>query len=165
MWRQAIFEPVNYFPEGGLQEMSESTLWWIIAGFFISLELLTRSAYLMILAAGAAVAAMAAMVDVPQTAQLLLAGLIGGGGVFLWHRQLLKRGPLDTEGYNTTGLGDLDVGEEVSVKGWAPDGTAQVCYRGGEWMARHYGPLLPRSGRHRILAVETTCLVLEPLQA
>lgn len=143
--------------------MSESTLWWIIAGFFVSLEMLTRSAYLLILATGAAIAALAAMVGAPQLLQLGLAALIGGGGVLFWHRQLLKRGPLDTEGYNTTGLGDLDVGEEVSVARWAPDGTAHVLYRGGEWLARHHGPHVPRSGRHRIRAVETTCLVLEPV--
>ena len=145
--------------------MSESTLWWIIAGFFASLELLTRSAYLLILAGGAAVAAIAAMLGAPQTVQLALATALGGGGVLFWHKHLLKRGPLDTEGYNTTGLGDLDVGEEITVARWAPDGTAHVNYRGGEWLARHHGPLLPRSGRHRIRAVETTCLVLEPVQA
>ena len=143
--------------------MSESTLWWIIAGFFVSLELLSGSSYLLMLGLGAGAAAGAAMAGASQTVQLLLASGIGGGLVLIWHRQLLKRGALDTEGYNTTGLGDLDVGEEVSVKDWAPDGTAQVKYRDGEWMARHHGPLLPRSGKHRILAVETTCLVLEPI--
>lgn len=143
--------------------MSESTLWWIIAGFLVSLEMLTRSAYLLILAVGAGIAALLAMVGASQAVQLGLAASIGGGGVLCWHRQLLKRGPLETDDYNTTGLGDLDVGEEVSVARWASDGTAHVLYRGGEWMARHHGPHLPRSGRHRIRAIETTCLVLEPL--
>jgi len=143
--------------------MSEWTLWWIIAGFFLSLELLTRSAHLLILAMGAALAGVAALAGAPQPVQLAVAAVMGGGGVLGWHLRLLRRGPLDTECYNTTGLGELDVGEEVSVKGWAPDGTAQVAYRGGEWLARHHGPLLPRSGRHRILAVETTHLVLEPV--
>lgn len=144
--------------------MSESTLWWMIAGFFASLELLSRSAYLMILALGAGSAALAAMFGAPQLFQFSLAAAIGGGGVFIWHRHLLKRGRLDIEeNYNTTGLGDLDVGEEVSVARWSPEGTAHVCYRGGEWLARHHGPHVPRSGRHRIRAVETTCLVLEPV--
>lgn len=143
--------------------MSESTLWWIIAAFLVSLELLSGSSYLLMLGLGAAAAAIGAMLGVGQTVQLLLATLVGGGAVFIWHRQLLKRGALDTEGYTTTGLGDLDVGEVISVTGWAPDGTAQVKYRDGEWMARHHGPHVPRAGRHRILAVETTCLVLEPI--
>lgn len=143
--------------------MSESTLWWIVAGFFISLELLSGSSYLFMLALGATAAAVSAMSGAAQTVQLLLAAVVGGGAVVLWHRQLLKRGPLDTEGYNTTGLGQLDVGEEVRVAKWSPDGTTQVQYRGSEWLARHHGPHVPKSGLHRIRAVETSYLVLEPL--
>lgn len=40
--------------------MSESTLWWIVAGFIVSLELLTGSFYLLMLAAGAATGAVVA---------------------------------------------------------------------------------------------------------
>jgi len=143
--------------------MSESTLWWLIAGFFVSLELLSGSSYLFMLALGAGAAAVSAMVGAVQTVQLTLAALVGGIALVLWHRQLLKRGPLDTEGYNTTGLGQLDVGEQVRVAKWSPDGTAQVEYRGSEWQARHHGPHRPKSGLHRIRAIETTHLVLEPL--
>jgi membrane protein implicated in regulation of membrane protease activity len=143
--------------------MSESTLWWIICGFFVSLEMLSGSMYLLMLALGAGAAALCAMIGVDQTFQLIVAAGVGGGAVMLWHRKLLKRGAIDTLGYNTTGLGDLDVGEQVVVGKWLPDGTAQVLYRGSEWPARHHGPHVPRSGQHRILAVESTCLVLEPL--
>jgi membrane protein implicated in regulation of membrane protease activity len=143
--------------------MSESTLWWIITGFFVSLEMLSGSFYLFMLALGAAAAALCAMTGADQTMQLLVAAGVGGIAVMLWHRKLLKRGAIDTLGYNTTGLGELDVGEEVAVPAWAPDGTTHVRYRGSEWLARHHGPHLPRSGQHRILAVESTCLVLEPL--
>ncbi len=143
--------------------MSESTLWWIVAGFFVSLELLSGSLYLFLLAFGAAGAALCASVGLPQNLQFLVAAGVGGGSVLIWHRQLLKRGPIDTEGYTTTGLGQLDVGEEVSVQKWGPDGTAQVIYRGSPWMARHHGPHIPQTGLHRIRAIESTCLVLEPL--
>ncbi|HEX5356688.1 MAG TPA: NfeD family protein [Aquabacterium sp.] len=143
--------------------MSESTLWWIVAAFFVSLELLSGSLYLLILAFGAAGAALCALLGQSQDVQFIVAAVVGGGGVLFWHRQLLKRGPIDTEGYTTTGLGQLDVGEEVSVAGWAPDGTAQVVYRGSAWMARHHGPHVPQTGPHRIRAIENCYLVLEPL--
>jgi membrane protein implicated in regulation of membrane protease activity len=143
--------------------MSESALWWMITGFFVSLEVLSGSLYLLMLAIGAAAAALCAMGGAPEPMQLLVAALVGGSSVLIWHRQLLKRVPLDTESYNTTGLGQLDVGEEVSVAMWSPDGTAHVHYRGSEWLARHHGPHVPQSGQHRILAIESTCLVLEPL--
>lgn len=143
--------------------MSESTLWWIVAGFFVSLEMLTGSLYLLILAFGAAAAALCALAHLPQDVQLLVAAAVGGGGVMAWHRHLLKRGPIDTEGYTTTGLGHLDLGEEVSVAGWAPDGTAEVLYRGSAWLARHHGPHVPQTGVHRIRAIESCYLVLEPI--
>ena len=143
--------------------MSESTLWWIVAAFFGSLELLSGSLYLLILAFGAVGAALCALSGQSQNVQFIVAALVGGGGVLFWHRQLLKRGPIDTEGYTTTGLGHLDVGEEVSVAGWAPDGTAQVVYRGSAWMARHHGPHVPQTGPHRIRAIESCYLVLERL--
>lgn len=76
--------------------MSESTLWWIVAGFFVSLEMLSGSLYLIILAGGAASAAICAMLKMPQEAQLAAAAIVGGLGVWFWHRHLLKRGPIDT---------------------------------------------------------------------
>ncbi|MBI2733762.1 MAG: NfeD family protein [Aquabacterium sp.] len=143
--------------------MSESTLWWIIAGFFVSLEMLTSSLYLLIMGVGAAAAALCAMALLPHEVQLTVAATVGGGGVLFWHRHLLKRGPIDTEGYTTAGLSQLDLGEEVSVSGWAPDGTAEVLYRGSAWLARHHGPHLPQRGVHRIRAIESCYLVLEPV--
>lgn len=143
--------------------MSESSLWWIVAAFFVSLELLSGSLYLLILAIGAVGAALCALGGQSQNVQFFVAAVLGGGGVLFWHRQLLKRGPIDIEGYNTTGLGQLDVGEEVCVAGWGPDGTAQVVYRGSAWMARYHGPHVPTNGPHRIRAIESSYLVLEPL--
>jgi membrane protein implicated in regulation of membrane protease activity len=143
--------------------MSESTIWWLIAGFFISLELVSRSYYLLTLAGGAVAAAILASIGASQPTQMLAAALVGGGTLLLWHRKPLRRATIDTLGYNTTGLGDLDVGVQVIVSRWQPDGTAHVLYRGAEWLARHHGPHTPRTGEHRILAIEPTCLVLEPV--
>jgi len=141
--------------------MSDSTLWWIVAGFFVSLELLTGSFYLLMLALGAGAAAVAAMAGVSQPNQLILAAVMGGGAVYLWHRRLLQRGMLGVEDYTTTGLGSLDVGEQVSVAKWHPDGTTHVHYRGSEWKARYHGAHVPSAGPHRIRAIESNYLVLE----
>ena len=143
--------------------MSESTLWWIVAGFFVSMELLTGSFYLLMLGLGAAVAAAGAMAGANQTVQFALAALVGGGAVYLWHRKLLRRGMLGVDDYTSTGLGSLDVGERVTVTQWLPDGTARVHYRGSDWTARYHGAHVPASGPHRIRAVESNYLVLERL--
>jgi membrane protein implicated in regulation of membrane protease activity len=141
--------------------MSESTLWWIVAGFFVSAELLTGTFYLLMLALGAAGAAVCATLGFGHTVQFASSAVLGGGAVYLWHRKLLKRGVLDTEGYATTGLGSLDVGERVQVQDWGTDGTARVHYRGSEWLARSYGTHVPESGAHRIKKIESNYLVLE----
>lgn len=143
--------------------MSESTLWWLVAGFFVSLELLTGSFYLLMLALGAASAAVIAMLGAEHTTQMAVAALVGGGAVFLWHRKLLRRGMLAVDDYTTTGLGSLDLGEQVSVSNWHPDGTTQVHYRGIDWVARYHGAHVPASGLHRIRAIESNYLVLERL--
>lgn len=143
--------------------MSESTLWWIVAGFFVSLELLTGSFYLLMLALGAATAAAIATLGGDQAAQMVCAALVGGGAVYLWHRKLLRRGMLPVDDYTSTGLGSLDVGEQVTVSNWHPDGTARVHYRGSDWMARYHGAHVPASGPHRIRAIESNYLVLERL--
>ena len=143
--------------------MTESTLWWIIAGFCVSLELLSGSSYLLMMGLGAATAAISAMLGAAQWMQLLVATAVGGGAVLVWHRHLIKRGAIGIEDYTTTSLGYLEIGEEISVLDWAPDGTANVLCRGNEWIARHHGPHLPKSGQHRIKAIETSHLVLEPV--
>ncbi len=141
--------------------MSDSTLWWIVAGFFVSLELLTGSFYLLMLALGASAAALAAMMGASQSAQLVAAATVGSAAVYLWHRRLLQRGMLGVEDYTTTGLGSLDVGEQVSVSQWGADGTTHVHYRGSEWKARYHGAHVPSAGLHRIRAIESNYLVLE----
>lgn len=141
--------------------MSESTLWWIVAGFFVSMELLTGTFYLLMLALGAAGAGVCATMGFDQPVQFGFAAILGGGSVYLWHRRLLSRGALDTEGYATTSLGSLDVGEQVQVRTWESDGTARVHYRGSEWMARFHGTHVPAAGLHRIKAIESNYLVLE----
>ncbi len=145
--------------------MQSSTVWWLVAAFLFSLEVLSGSCYLLFLSLGAVAAATGAGLGLSHVDQMMLATVMGGGLVMLWHRHLLRRGVIDIDGQKTTGLGDLDVGEQVSVHTWNADGTARVHYRGDQWHAMHHGPHLPRAGVHRIHSVEDTHLVLEPIGA
>jgi membrane protein implicated in regulation of membrane protease activity len=144
--------------------MESSTIWWLVAALLFSLELMTGSLYLLLLSLGAVAAAMGAVTGVSHLNQMTMASAVGGGLVMLWHLRLLRRGVIDIDGRNTTGLGDLDVGEQVSVLRWNTDGTARVRYRGDQWHAMHHGPHVPQAGVHRILSVEDTHLVLEPVR-
>ena len=59
--------------------MAESTLWWLLAGGLIALELLTGTFYLLMLSLGVAGAAIAAHLGASVTVQLVVAAVLGGG--------------------------------------------------------------------------------------
>jgi membrane protein implicated in regulation of membrane protease activity len=143
--------------------MSEATLWWIVSGILVGIELLTGTFYLLMLALGAASAGLCALLGLSATVQFACAAAVGGGAVYLWHRKLLKRGVLDVDDDVPTGLGSLDVGEEVLVEAWNPDGSTVVKYRGSDWRARYQGAHVPSVGPHRIKAIKSNQLVLERL--
>ena len=89
--------------------MAPSTIWWLLAGAAVALELLTGTFYLLMLAVGMAAAAMAAHLGVGMVAQLLTAAGIGGGAVVVWH-QLRKKKASDPSARAMRSV-NLDVGE------------------------------------------------------
>ncbi len=141
--------------------MSEATLWLIVTGFFVSLELLTRSAYLFLLGLGAAVAALLANLGASQSAQLVSAALVGGAAVVAWHFHLMKRGPLpDSTGFASE-LPQVEIGAHVEVDRWEADGTCKIRHQGVVCVGRHFGPHLPEQGLHRIKAIDGFVVMLE----
>lgn len=143
--------------------MSESTLWWIVTGFFVSLELLSGSAYLLMLALGAAAAALTALFGLPQPAQLVTATLVGGFAVLIWHLHLLKRGALVTAVDGAFAMQDVEIGSQVIVDHWEADGTCKVTHKGRPCIGRHFGPELPANGLHRIKKLDGAYLILEQI--
>jgi membrane protein implicated in regulation of membrane protease activity len=113
--------------------MADSTLWWLMAGAAVAIEMLTGTFYLLMLSLGMAAAAIAAHLGAPMTAQLIIAALAGGGAVTGWR---LRKGSQKQEPpaqANPNVL--LDIGEIVHVGHWKHDGTADVQYRGAHWTA------------------------------
>ena len=140
--------------------MSETTLWWIAAGVIVGLELLTGTFYLLMLALGAAAAAISAQMGQPLATQMLIAGVVGGVAALGWHlRRQRSKDHAQSEGRANPDL-HLDLGQTVEVAQWSPDGRARVHYRGAEWDARYLGPPPAQPGAHRIQAVEGNTLVL-----
>ena len=60
--------------------MADSTLWWLLAGSAIALELFTGTFYLLMLALGAAAAALTAHLGFGGAAQMVAAAIVGGAG-------------------------------------------------------------------------------------
>ena len=57
--------------------MSDSTLWWLLAGSTVALELFTGTFYLLMLAVGMAAGALAAHAGLGLVGQLIVAAITG----------------------------------------------------------------------------------------
>ena len=137
--------------------MADSTLWWLLAGGAVAAELLTGTFYLLMFAIGMAAAALAAHAGASVSAQLVVAGLVGGGAVTGWH--LWRRRQPASAGANL----DFDAGETVQVDAWSPEHTSQVRYRGAVWTAVPAGGVPQGNGPHRVRQVDGSRLVLEKI--
>ena len=140
--------------------MSESTIWWLLAGAAVGIELVTGTFYLLMLAIGLAAAAIAAHLGLPLTWQLVTAALVGGGAVVLWHYFRGDQGSKAPAQSNADV--HIDIGEPVFVEAWNVDGTTSVKYRGSNWAAITHGSA-PSAGQHRIKELLGNRLVLEKI--
>lgn len=113
--------------------MTESTLWWLLAGAAVAVELVTGTFYLLMIALGLASGAVAAHMGLALTWQLVSAALVSGGAVAIWYR-VRKQSP-DRLPARANRDVNLDIGQTLHIAAWEADGTAQVKYRGAQWTA------------------------------
>lgn len=143
--------------------MAEPTIWWILAGVTVALELATGTFYLLMLALGLAAAALSAHLGLGMAGQILTAAIIGSGAVALWYVIRSKR-PADIASGANRNV-HIDIGEPVQVEHWNPDGTATVKYRGANWQAVLSEPraVTDTAGLFRIKELLGNRLVIEKL--
>lgn len=128
--------------------MALSTVWWLLAGGAVAVELVTGTFYLLMLALGMAAGAIAAHLGAGLTVQMLVAAVIGGGAVIAWH---LRSGRTKAEPPAQSNANvNMDIGETIHIAAWNPDGTADVQYRGAHWTAIHRAGVTPSAGPHRV---------------
>jgi membrane protein implicated in regulation of membrane protease activity len=139
--------------------MADSTVWWLLAGALVALELLSGTFYLLMLALGAAVAAIAAHLGVPLVIQIVVASVAGLASVALWH-QFKKRKPGDPSARAQRSV-NLDVGEIIQVDAWLPDGSAQVKYRGALWRVIQRPGNAPVPGAYRVAELVGSSLLVD----
>jgi membrane protein implicated in regulation of membrane protease activity len=138
---------------------SASTVWWVVCGVLVAVELASSTFYLLMLALGAVAAALAAHAGVSVTIQLVVAAIVGGGAVTAWHLRRVRQPAAPPAEANRDV--NLDIGTRVHVPAWNADGTARVPYRGATWSVRHGGTGAPSPGEHVIVAVQGSELVLQ----
>ncbi len=141
--------------------MAESTIWWLLAGTAVGIELVTGTFYLLMLSVGLAAAAVAAHLGAPSSIQMVVAAVLGAGSVLAWRSY--KRAQPAIPPANANRDVNLDIGETVQVDAWNPDGTATVKYRGTSWAVSSLsgGPLA--SGAHQVVEVVGSRLVVRKL--
>jgi membrane protein implicated in regulation of membrane protease activity len=140
--------------------MSESTIWWLLAGGAVALELVTGTFYLLMLAVGMIAAALAAHLGASLIMQIVVAALIGGGAVVVWHWKRSKA-PKPAAA-NTNRDVQMDIGETVHVEQWNDDATASVKYRGAQWtveLADRHGA--PQPGLFKVRRLNGNRLVVD----
>lgn len=141
--------------------MEMSTLWWLVGGALVALELLTGTFYLLMLAIGAAAAALAAHLGAGLVGQMVAAAVVGLGAVGGW-TWIKRRRPSDPSARAQRSV-NLDVGETVLVQAWEPDGTAQVKYRGAAWTAILAPGGDPQPGTYRVTELVGNRLLVQKI--
>lgn len=139
--------------------MTEATLWWILAGVAVGIEMLTATFYLLMLSSGLVAAALAAQAGASVTIQILTAALVGGAATVGW-RAYKKSQPVPAATANHDV--NLDIGETVHVDRWEDDATAGVKYRGAHWtVALAPDEAQPEPGTFHIVEVIGSRLIVK----
>ena len=141
--------------------MSNSTIWWLIAGSVVLLELTLGTIYLLLLSAGFASAALAAHAGIGLAGQLVTAAVVGIGSVLVWHQARPGRAA-DLRMEANPDL-NLDSGGSIHVDAWNADATAAVRYRGAQWTVIPRSGTTPAPGEHRVVEVVGSRLVVEKI--
>jgi membrane protein implicated in regulation of membrane protease activity len=141
-------------------DFSAATIWWVLAGIVIAVELATGTFYLLMLALGLAAGAIASHLGFSVPLQIVAGAAVGGGATALWHWRRTQDAPQPPAARNRDV--NLDIGERVNVAQWTAERTARVHYRGSLWEARLAPGEPAGAGEHVVSAVEGNWLVLAP---
>lgn len=142
--------------------MSESTIWWLLAGAAVALELVTGTFYLLMLTVGMVAGALAAHLGASVIVQVVVAAVIGGGAVVAWHWKRSK--DPKPAAANANSDVQMDIGETVHVQQWNEDATASVKYRGAQWTVELADPdAAPQPGLFKVRKLNGNRLVVGKL--
>ena len=140
--------------------MADSTIWWLLAGVMVAMELVTGTFFLLMLAGGMVAGALAAHLGLSVMLQMAVAAVVGGSAVVVLRQKRSKR-PKPAHA-NANRDVQMDIGETVHVQQWNADRTAVVNYRGAQWtveLADH--KVAPEAGFFKITELNGSRLVVK----
>lgn len=107
--------------------MSDSTIWWVLCGLLVATELSTGTLYLLLLALGAALAAILGYFDASFSIQITAAALLSMISCGVLYQ--LRKNKTSTLA-STHNSNNLDIGQIVQVEQWQFHDSTEVQYRG-----------------------------------
>lgn len=143
--------------------MNPTTLWLVLAGVFVALELLSGTIYLVMLALSMVVGAIAAFSGADLEIQVASAAIACIVGTLIWRALPFSKFSRLRSVTSNPDV-NLDIGSTINVEAWLPDGTAQVMHRGAQWTAVT-ADSLPAAGEHHITEVRGIQLVLAKISS
>lgn len=134
--------------------------WFAFALAALIGEVLSGTFYLLLIALGLAAGGLAAWVGAGLGLQIVVAAVVAILGLLVLRKtHVLKKREVNAARNKDV---NLDIGGHVSIAAWGADDTAHVRYRGALWSARLAPGFSPVSGRHRIIEIEGSTLVVVP---
>ncbi|MGV3741478.1 MAG: NfeD family protein [Burkholderiaceae bacterium] len=141
--------------------MADWTVWLIVAGILIGLEIFTGTFYLLMVGIGFAAGGLMALLGGAQPLQFLIATVVGILATIFLRR---KRGISDTENAASDPNVNIDIGQTISVSKWHDLGNgnyaSRAMYRGTMWDVDLMRGSLPGAGLHVIREVRGSRLLV-----
>lgn len=146
--------------------MAHWMMWAAAAGAVVILELFSGTFYLLMIAIGIAMGALAAWLGATQGVQFMVAALVGVTATVVLNRSRLGK-PTGIDAARDPNL-NFDIGQTIPIDRWDlhADGkaTARATYRGAQWDIDYVGSGVPLAGTFRISEIQGSRLrvVLQP---
>ena len=109
--------------------------WLAVAGVVVILELFTGTFYLLMVALGLLVGALAAWFNLSASVQMIVAAVVGMGATLALHKS--KFGWREKANVSRDPNVNMDIGQSIKVEFWEDQGngkfTARAMYRGAMW--------------------------------
>ena len=142
--------------------MAESTMWFVLAGVLLILEIFTGTFYLMMIALGLAAGGVAALAGMALATNLVCAGVVGVLATLLLRRSRLGK-PADPAPARDPNI-NLDIGQSLTVRHWlivaGSPATARVKHRGAQWDVELMPGLPPEPGNFVIREIRGSHLIV-----
>jgi len=137
--------------------MNEWMIWLVLTGVLVVFELFTGTFYVLMIAIGMAVGAVAAAIGMGIPAQILIAAVVGVLATGLLHRS--RFGHAGKQDAARDPNVNLDIGQPLHVDSWT-DGKARVMYRGALWDVELAPGAMPATGKFKIVEIQGSRLLV-----